>query len=127
MALTDALTNPERFLMITLREVNFGERRGFPLGVEFACYTLGIALDLLGLFQLAGWYHRYGVSIAEKLQLHYALGTAYNGLQLHELNGGAPGLGLEHRQRSIQASKQTGDIVLLALPASLLAWTLASR
>ena len=125
MALINALSNSERFLMLMLRQINFAEQNGFPLGIVFACYTLGIALDFLGWYRLAGWYHRYGLSIAEKLQLPSALGTAYNGLQYHELYEGEPGFGLEYGRQSFQASKLTGDIIALSLPAAFLAFGLA--
>jgi tetratricopeptide (TPR) repeat protein len=125
LALTDGTTNAERFMMVSLRQINFAERNGFPLGIGFGCDSLGIALDFLGQFRLAGWYHRYGLAVAEKLQFPFALSTAYLGLQIHELYGGEPGLGLEHGRQSIQASKQNWDMITKAEPASLLAWAFA--
>lgn len=121
MTLIDVSSNPERFLLLELRQINVSERRGYPLGVMFGCQGLGLALDVLGVFGLAGWYHRYALAVAEQIQTPVALNTAYFGLQFHEFFGGEPGLGLEHGQRSFRAANQTGDILGLTLPASLLA------
>jgi class 3 adenylate cyclase/tetratricopeptide (TPR) repeat protein len=106
----DAFTNAERFLMLAYRMLNVSEQRGYGPGIVIGSCQLGIALDFLPLFKLAGSYHRSGVEIAEALGQPYALGAAYVGLQVHEFYGGELAQSLVHGRRTIQIYRQAGDL-----------------
>ena len=118
----DAFTDSERFLCLALRLLNFSERNGYTLGVVMGFEGVGIVLDYLSLFKLAGWYHRSGAEMAEKLQQPYALGPAYAGLTAHELYAGDPAKALAHARRSMQAYLEARDLGELGLPMAYAAW-----
>jgi class 3 adenylate cyclase/tetratricopeptide (TPR) repeat protein len=123
-AYIDSFTNSERFLLLTLRLLNFSERRGYLLGIVLSSEGLGIALDFLGLFRQAEWYHHSGVAVAEKLRLPYALGSAYAGLQVHEAYMGELAQSLVHGRRSAQDFHDAWNLVEWGLPTAY--WSFAS-
>ena len=125
LAFIDGRTNPERFLMVTLRELNFSEQYGFPLGIVFGCQTFGIALDFVGWSWLAGWYHHYALEVAQEIQIPRALANAYNGLQIHEFYRGELVHSLEYGRQSFQAFKLTRENATSEIAASFLVWALS--
>lgn len=121
IGLIDAVSNSERFLTLTIRQINLSERRGYALGVVFGSYFLGLALDFLGLSRLAGWYHQYALNIALALRLPWAVGAAYNGMQFHENYRGYLDQSRAYGRLSAQAYNQTGDVISWATAASIIA------
>ena len=109
-------------MLLACRLLNFSERRGYRLGVVISSNQLGIALDFLALFRLAGWYHHSGVDVAETLQQPYAIGNAYSGLQAHEAYLGDVAQSLAHARRSAQAYCEAGTLVEWGFPTVYLAW-----
>lgn len=120
-AYIDARTYPERFLLLALRLINVSEQGGHKPGIVMGSYQLGIALDLAGLFRLAGPYHRSGVEMAEILQQPYALGGAYTGLQVHAYYMGELEQSLAHGRRSAQVHHEAGHLEEWGFATSLLA------
>jgi len=118
----DAFTNSERFVLLALRLLNFSERRGYTLGVVMGSEGVGIVLDYLSLFKLAGWYHHSGVATAEKMKQPDAIGPAYTGLTAHEIYAGNPARALAYSQRSMQAYLEAGDLEELGIPTAYAAW-----
>lgn len=122
--IADAFTYSERYLLLVLRMLNLSEQRGYPLGVALGSTTLGAALDLLGFFRLAGWYHRQAIDAAERIQQFFALGSAYCALQFHESLLGQHDQSFEHGRKSAQTFHEAGDLVAWGLPTAFLAWGL---
>jgi tetratricopeptide (TPR) repeat protein len=80
MAWIEATTNADRFLYVSLRGLNLGERSGYGHAVIVASAVFGAILTFLGLFRLAGGYHRRAVKLGERLQDSKALGPAYTSM-----------------------------------------------
>ena len=125
LGLIDVLTNSERFMALTLRAINVGQRRGYPLGVVWASQSLGIALDVAGLSGLARWYHRNALDLARRLQLPSALGVAYWGIQFHEDYRGELEESLKYGVGARQMLHETGDLLTWGAATSFLAWVSA--
>jgi tetratricopeptide (TPR) repeat protein len=122
-----AFTDSERFLWLILRLLNLSERHGYVFGIVRASYGMGVALDYLSLFRLAGWYHRSAADAAEKLQQPYALGSAFAGLTEHELYIGETAQALVDCRRATQAYLEAGDLGESGLPISFSAWLHGNR
>jgi class 3 adenylate cyclase/tetratricopeptide (TPR) repeat protein len=123
----DAVTDSERFLLLTLRLLNLSERHGYVLGIVMGSFGLGVAFDYLSLFRLAGSYHRSGADAAEKSQQSYAIGHAYSGLTTHEFYSGETAQALTYSRRSTQAFREAGDLEAMGLPVSCAAWLYGNR
>lgn len=123
----DVFTNSERFLWLALRLLNRSEQHGYSRGIVMGSEGVGIVLDYLAFFKLAGWYHRTGVAVAERLRQPYAIGAAYAGLTAHELYSGGPSEAIAHSRRSIQACLEGGDLTEAGVPMGYAGWLTANK
>jgi len=104
------LNDPELFLMLALRLINFSEGNGFLPGVVMGASAFGAAADFIPIFALAGYYHHYSVALADQIQHPHAVGIAYQLLTLHEFYLGEWAAALEHGHRSTEAHHHIGDL-----------------
>jgi class 3 adenylate cyclase/tetratricopeptide (TPR) repeat protein len=75
-----AVTDPELFLLLAFRALNFCERNSLPFGIAIASAGLGIIIvEFLNLPRLAEYYIQRAVRLAEQLQRPDASGLAYAG------------------------------------------------
>jgi class 3 adenylate cyclase/tetratricopeptide (TPR) repeat protein len=104
--------DPELFLLLTLRMLNFCEENSLPAGVARASAGLGIVLgEFLHLPRLAEHYLRQAVSVAEQLHRPDALGLPYTGLMTHEgIMKGEWEPTLENGRRSAGALRKIGNL-----------------
>lgn len=106
----EAVINPERFVLLVFRSLNFHERHGFPLGVVLGASGLGNVFDFISFFGLAGRYLRQAVALAEQLRHPSAIGHAYHSLAMHELYLGELTKALGHARQAVEAHREVGDL-----------------
>jgi tetratricopeptide (TPR) repeat protein len=104
------VADPELFLLVAFRLLNFSEQRGFLSGVVMGASMLGTAADFMGVFGLAGRFHRRAVAQAEQLQHLDAIGLAYQVLTLHEFYLGEWDMALENAQRAATVHREAGNL-----------------
>jgi len=104
------LDDPELFLMLALRLINFSEGNGFLPGVVMGASAFGAAADFVPIFALAERYHHYSVALADQIQHPHAVGIAYQLLTLHEFYLGEWAAALEHGHRSTEAHHHIGGL-----------------
>ncbi len=100
--------NPEHFLLIALRMLNFSERNGFGPGIIMGLATLGLIADFMALFRLAQYYFHKAVILAEQSQHLGVQGLVYNMRAIHENIQGQWHISLECAQRAAEAQRQSG-------------------
>jgi tetratricopeptide (TPR) repeat protein len=118
----DAVNDSERAVLVFMRMFNVSERRGYALGVVLGCYGLGMALDIIGLYPRALWYHRYGLQVAEQLGAPYAIGLAYSGLQNTARCAGQLSESFEYGQRALECLHGIGNAFEETFVRSFSAW-----
>jgi tetratricopeptide (TPR) repeat protein len=128
LAMPAAARDPEIFLLIGLRMLNFCEQHSLPGGVARASAGLGIVLgEFLHLPRLAEHYLRRAVWVAEQLQRPDVLGLPYTGLMTHEgIMKGEWEPALEHSRRFGGAMREIGELgdysVAVFITATILIW-----
>ena len=107
-----AARDPEFFLLLTFRMLNFSEQKSLPIGVVRASAGLGIVFgEFLSLPSLERHYLRQAVTLAEQLQRPDALGLPYTVLMRHEgIMRGEWETALEYGRRSAGALRKTGNL-----------------
>ena len=104
----DVTSDPEHFLLLTLRMLNFCERNGFHLGVVIAFTGLEIVGVFMSLFWLSKRYGNMAVQLAERIQHPGALGMSYQNLAIYEIFTGKLNKALEHSLRGAEAYRKGG-------------------
>lgn len=104
----DVISDPEHFLLLTLRMLNFCERNGFHLGVVIAFTGLEIVGVFMSLFWLSKRYGNMAVQLAERIQHPGALGMSYQNLAIYEIFTGKLNKALEHSLRGAEAYRKGG-------------------
>lgn len=123
-----AARNPELFLLLAFRMLNFCDRNSLPVGVARASAGLGIVLgEFLHLPRLADPYLRQAVRVAEQLQRPDALGLPYAALMTHEgIMRGEWDAALEYGRRSAGALRKIGNLgdysVAVFITATIFVW-----
>jgi class 3 adenylate cyclase/tetratricopeptide (TPR) repeat protein len=105
-----AARDPEIFLLVALRMLNFCEQNNLPAGIARASAGLGIVLgEFLHLPRLAERFLRQAVSVAEGLQRPDVLGFPYTSLMSHEgIMRGEWEPALEYGRRSTGTLRKIG-------------------
>ncbi len=106
----DVFIDLERFLLISLKGLNYSEDIGFLYGVTAGSTGLGLIIDFIPFFRLAEGYHRRAVALAERTHHSGALGIAYHGLAFHEYLQGRWKTSVEFDQCSADAFNKAGDL-----------------
>jgi tetratricopeptide (TPR) repeat protein len=99
-----------RQLLISILNLNDGERRGYLSGINQGSLGVGIACDVLGLKRLASRYHRRNVRLAEAAEDPIAIGYAYFGLAYHDHGIGQWDDGQVHWARGADAFWDIRDL-----------------
>ncbi len=123
----DVFIDLERFLLISLKGLNFSECTGFSYGVAAASTGLGLIIDFIPIFWLAEGYHRRAVTLAEQIYHPGALGLSYHGLAFHEYLQGRWSTSLEYDQRAADAFRKAGDLRGWGVAIVIAAFALASQ
>jgi len=110
MSWIEVFANAERFLLVSLRELNVSERSGFHLGVVLASTGVGFTCDFISASGLAERYHRRAVALAEQIQHPAAVGLAYYGLSAHGYYLGMLDSCIEHGQQATNSFRQVGNL-----------------
>ena len=107
-----AARDPELFLLITFRMLNFCEENSLPIGIVRASAGLGIVFgEFLSLPWLEQHYLRRAVRLAEQLQRPDALGLPYTVLMRHEgIMRGEWETALEYGRRSTEGLRKIGNL-----------------
>jgi tetratricopeptide (TPR) repeat protein len=70
----DSFINPERYLLVTLRGLNWGERQGYPLAVGGFSAAVGMVTTIYPLRGLPEGYYRRALEIGERIQADDIIG-----------------------------------------------------
>jgi tetratricopeptide (TPR) repeat protein len=100
--------NPEHFLLIVLKLLNFSERNGFLPGAIIGFAALQLIADFMGLFWLARYYAQKAVVLAESGQHPGAQSAAYTMRAIHENIQGQWYTSIEYAQRAADIQQQSG-------------------
>jgi tetratricopeptide (TPR) repeat protein len=103
-----AVVNPEHFLLIALRMLNFSERNNFRPGIIMGFATLGLIADFMALFKLAHYYFHKAVILVKQSQHLGVKGLVYNLRAIHENIQGQWNTTLEYTQLAADAQRQSG-------------------
>jgi class 3 adenylate cyclase/tetratricopeptide (TPR) repeat protein len=106
----DVMTNPERFLLVSLKGLNTCERSGFSYGIAVGSAGLAAMFDFISFFRLAESYHRWAASVAARTQYPPALGLVYLLLGLHTFCMGELDATVEYRRQAAEIFQKTGDL-----------------
>ncbi len=123
-----AARDPEFFLLLAFRMLNFCDQNSLPIGVVRASAGLGIVFgEFLSLPSLEQHYLRQAVRLAEQLQRPDALGLPYTVLMRHEgLTRGEWEAALEYGRRSAEALRKIGNLldysVSVFIASTILVW-----
>ena len=104
----EIFANPERFLLLGLRMLNFCERTGHLLGTVIGYSGLEMITLFLSLSRIANKYGRMAVNLAEKIQHPGALGMAYQCLATHNWYLCEPDKAIEDGKRGAKAYRKGG-------------------
>ncbi len=104
----DVTSDHEHFLWLSLRMLNFCERKGFHLGAVIAFTGLEIVGVFMSLFWLSEWYGNMALQLAERIQHPGALGMSYQNLAVYEIYTGTLNKALEHSLRGAEAYRKGG-------------------
>ena len=99
-----------RQLLVSLLNLNDGERTGHLPAINQGSLGVGIACDVVGLKRLASRYHRRNVRLAEAAADPIAIGYAYFGLAYHDHGIGRWDDGQVHWGRGAEAFWDTRDL-----------------
>jgi class 3 adenylate cyclase len=110
VAWMEAMTDPERSLLVALLGLNASERDGFSYGVAVGAGLLGTLADALSLFGLAQIYHHRAIGVVEQIRHLGATGLAHLGLTVHYASLGDWDAAVEHGREASWAFKETGDL-----------------
>ena len=116
----DGLTNPERFLLISLRALNVSERSGFSFGVAAGSAALGVIMDYVPVFWLARGYHRRALALAEQIQDPAATGVAEISQAIHKLYLGEWDTMIGPSRRAAATYQEIGDLHRWGMPVYLI-------
>jgi class 3 adenylate cyclase/tetratricopeptide (TPR) repeat protein len=103
-----AAVDPEHFLLIVLRMLNFSERNDFRPGIIMGFATLGLIADFMAFFKLARYYFRKAALLADQSQHLGVQGLVYNFRAIHENIQGQWNTTLEYTQRAADSQHQDG-------------------
>ncbi len=123
-----AARDPELFLLLTFRMLNFCEKNSLPIGIVRARAGLGIVFgEFLSVPSLEQFYLRRAVALAEQLQRPDALGISDTVLMRHEgIMRGEWEIALEYGRRSAEAQRKIGNLgaysVLIFISSTILIW-----
>jgi tetratricopeptide (TPR) repeat protein len=123
-----AARDPELFLLLGIRMLNFSTRNNLPIGVVRASAGLGIVFgEFLNLPRLEKHYLRQAVKLAEQLQRPDALCLPYTVLMRHQgIMRGEWQTALEYGQRAAAALRKIGNLedysVAIFTASTILIW-----
>ncbi len=102
--------DPEIFLLLAFRMLNFSERNGLPVGVAMGSAGLGVLCYYVNLPRLAKHYLHRGVRLAEQLQRPDVLGLAPTVLMLLEGLRGEWEAAFEYGRRAAETYREIGNL-----------------
>lgn len=116
-------TDPERYVLGSLRLARHARRHGVPAGLATACAQLGMAWDAMGQRGLGLRSHQRAVEVADRLGDPVVLALAQLTMGAHRLfaDGDWPAA-REHFERSAQTAWRTGDLRTWVSPARCCSW-----
>jgi len=117
IAWIEGYTNPERYLLVTLKAVNTTEHGMSPKWAAISSSGLGLMLDLVPIFWLAEGYHHRGMAYAEQSQDPEAVSHAHLALGLHKTFLGEWDAVIEFAQRAAEIFRDAGDWRKWGFPA----------
>jgi tetratricopeptide (TPR) repeat protein len=104
----EIFADPERFLLLGLRMLNFCEQTGHHLGTVIGYTGLEMITLFLSLSRIADKYGRMAVNLAELIQHPGALGIAYQCLAVHDWYLCKVDKAVEHGRRAAKAYRKGG-------------------
>jgi len=118
----EAVTDIERYLLVTIKSLNACERGGFAYGSTDVASGLGVGFDIYGWHGLAERYYRLAANYSEHInppqpvfQLEYCLSLHYN------LCGNAK-KSEEHALHAVEIARSIGDLRRLGSAMHLVNW-----
>jgi class 3 adenylate cyclase/tetratricopeptide (TPR) repeat protein len=108
------MANLERFLLLTLRQLNVAERSGAHYWVVLGAGTIGGIADFIPLPWLAESYHRRAMALAETMQHPGALAAAYYTLVVNKAYSGEWDAVIEYCRQAAAISQEIGQLRLWA-------------
>lgn len=110
MAWIAGLTDSERFVSLSIKQLNVSERGGFGYGIVSGSVVLGFTIDLVPVHWLADWYLRRALVLAEQTQHPDALRMAHFGMTAHKTFVGEHDSAIAYAQQAADICQRTGDL-----------------
>ena len=105
-----AQIDPELFLLVTLRALNFYEQHGLLAGTAYAQQALGYVFDLLGLFGIGDRYCRLAGERARRLRKPEVITTVFGLMTLHDLYLGRWDAAVGHGRSASDLFRAAGNL-----------------
>ncbi|MGE5221071.1 MAG: ATP-binding protein [Omnitrophica WOR_2 bacterium] len=102
--------NPELFLMVAFRMLNFSERNDLPAGIAMGSAGLGILFFTLNVPRLAMRYFQRAIKLSEQLQRSDVLGLAPTYLMVMEAAQGNWEEAKKYQQRAADIFHEIGNL-----------------
>jgi tetratricopeptide (TPR) repeat protein len=106
----DMFSNPERFLLLVLKDLNQSESNGDLRTTSVASAALGLALDFALAYRLGEGYLRRAMELASRAQDPSSIANALSGFAQHKLFLGELNAVLEMSGQAVEKHWELGDL-----------------